>query len=845
MDLYRNKPKIEINRYIGFVIVISIMIIFSQLISVGSIPDSNTEETVNNSLVNVSENIDNSIFETLEPKGLQTRASRASTNIDGISQWDVNVLASYNTKTSGCTIGDLDPTRAGNEIVTVNGDGLAAMVYKSESGDWKSIDLWQGEGELITPVIADCYPDNSGNELVVVGMAKGPEGEGAGQATMIYGSGDNWDSAIIYTASDMLHGLAIGDLDPNHEGNEVITMSFGFDVEMLTPNGTGPTDWTVTPMWKGEGKVRKGIIDDVDPNHAGNELVVVDKSGNCTMLYGSGSTWTAQTLWTDPGVPGIARLAVGEVDPNTPGKEIIVGGDSNNVGIIWREGNSWKGEVIFTDTDKIRGLGIADVDPTHKGNEILVFGYSTNVNLLIKSGSIWISRVIFTDTGRSHDLAVGEVDPNHPGPEILTAGYSKNITMISVSSWYYNVLSSYNTKTSGCTFGDLDSTRVGNEIVTVNGDGLVSMVFQTETGSWDDIELWQGEGELITPVIADCYPDNPGNELVVVGMAKGPEGEGAGQATMIYGSGDNWNSAIIYTAPDMLHGLAIGDLDPEHEGNEIITMSFGFDVEMLIPNGTGPTDWTVMPMWKGEGKVRKGIIDDVDPNHAGNELIVVDKSGNCTMLYGSGSEWTAQTLWTDPGVPGIARLAVGEVDPTIPGKEIIVGGDSNNVGIIWREGNNWKGEVIFTDSDKIRGLGIGDVDPTHPGNEVLVFGYSQNVTMLTKKDSTWSSKIIFRDTGRSHDLALGEFYSEHDGQEIIIAGYSKSITMIFNSGSAERPDFSIYAYPTEQAVDSGSQAQFNIGAPSLGGFNEPVKFSVSGLPNDALQLFLIQHPPWS
>jgi hypothetical protein len=814
----------NIHNYFGFIIAISIMLIFSHFLFTGTISDEGMNGNEN---IPVFDGIDS--FEFMDTFGTQ---SRSSTKIDGISQWDAEVLASYNTKTSGCTIGDLDPTRDGNEIVTVNGDGLVAMVYKSESGQWRSIDLWQGEGELITPVIADCYPDNPGNELVVVGMAKGPEGEGAGQATMIYGSGDNWNSAIIYIAPDMLHGLAIGDLDPNHAGSEIVTMSFGFDVEMLTPNGTGPTDWTVTHMWKGEGKVRKGIIDDVDPNHAGNELVVVDKSGNCTMLYGSDKNWTAQNLWIDPGVPGLARIAVGDVDPSAPGKEIIVGGDSNNVGIIWREGTNWDGEVIFTDSDKIRGLGIADVDPSHKGNEILVFGYSTNVNMLVKSGSLWTSRVIFSDTGRSHDLAVGEADSAHPGPEIIIAGYSKNITMISVSPWYYKVLSSYISKTSGCTFGDLDPTRDGNEIVTVNGDGLVSMIFQTETGAWDDIELWQGEGELITPVIADCYPDNPGNELVVVGMAKGPEGEGAGQATMIYGSGDNWKSAIIYTAPDMLHGLAIGDLDPNHEGNEIITMSFGFDVEILTPNGTGPTDWTVTHMWKGEGKVRKGIIDDVDPNHKGNELVVVDKSGNCTMLYGSGTDWTAQTLWTDPGVPGLARVAVGEVDPTIPGKEVIVGGDSNNVGIIWREGNNWKGEVIFTDTDKIRGLGIGDVDPKHPGNEVLVFGYSTNVNMLIKTGSTWTSEILFSDTGRSHDLALGEFYSEHKGQELIIAGYSKNITMVFNSGSAERPDFSVYAYPTEQAVDSGTKAEFNIGVLSLGGFNEPVTFSVSGLPTD-------------
>jgi hypothetical protein len=177
--------------------------------------------------------------------------------------------------------------------------------------------------------------------------------------------------------------------------------------------------------------------------------------------------------------------------------------------------------VIFTDSDKIRGVGVADVDPTHRGNEVLVFGYSNNVTMLTESSGTWKSRVIFTDAGRSHDLAVGEADPDHDGPEIVIVGYSKNVTMLSVSPWIYDVLSTYESKTSGCTIGDLDLTRDGNEIVTVNGDGLVAMVYQTESGTWESIELWQGQGELITPVIGNFYPEHDGNELIVVGMAIG------------------------------------------------------------------------------------------------------------------------------------------------------------------------------------------------------------------------------------------------------------------------------------------------------------------------------------
>jgi hypothetical protein len=584
-------------------------------------------------------------------------------------------------------------------------------------------------------------------------------------------------------------------------------------------------------MWRGEGKVRKGIIDNIDPSHSGNELVVVDKSGNCTMIYGSGNTWTAKTLWKDPGTPGLARIAVGEADPSKSGKEIVVGGDSNNVGLIWREGDEWQGKVIFTDTDKIRGTGIGDIDPTSSGNEIVTFGYSKRVTLLTRSGDNWKSRTIFTDTGRSHDLVLGEGDSTHDGLEVVIGGYSNNVTMISVSPWFYDVLWTSNNKISGCTSGDLDPTRAGKEIVAVDGVGRVEMIFRTSPTEWDHIELWQGEGELITPIIGNFYPEHDGNELLVVGMALGPEGEGAGQATMIYGSGDNWKSAVIFTNEDsMLHGAAVGDLDLTSDGDELIVMSFGFDVKMLTWTGPADTDWTSTFMWRGEGKVRKGIIDDVNPFHSGNELVVVDKSGNCTMISGSGTTWTAKTLWKDPGTPGLARVAIGDADTSISGKEIVVGGDSNNVGIIWREGDTWKGKVIFTDTDKIRGTGIGDIDPVSAGNEIAVFSYSKKVTLLTRSGSDWKAETIFVDTGRSNDLALGEFDPEHTGQELMIGGYSNNVTMIMNSQLTEKPDFSIYGYPATQAIDSGESVEFTIGVLALNGFNEQVKFAIENLP---------------
>ena len=120
----------------GLVIAFSLVLIVSQLIVLGFFPILNSVDKMadlDGDLIDIE---DQFTYEKFETHNIMQSHTRAPTKIDGISQWDAKVLASYNTKTSGCTIGDLDPTREGNEIVTVNGDGLVAMVYKTKSGSF-------------------------------------------------------------------------------------------------------------------------------------------------------------------------------------------------------------------------------------------------------------------------------------------------------------------------------------------------------------------------------------------------------------------------------------------------------------------------------------------------------------------------------------------------------------------------------------------------------------------------------------------------------------------------------------------------------------------------------------
>jgi hypothetical protein len=147
--MYKQKVcKKQNTEYILFaVLFISFFLLISQLN--GSNWENDSENLKDELGTSKIDSIFNSESNSITSPNFNTRSTK---KLEGISQWDSNVLASYPFKTSGCTIGDLDLSRDGNEIVTVNGDGQVAMVYKTKSNIWESITLWQGQGELITPV---------------------------------------------------------------------------------------------------------------------------------------------------------------------------------------------------------------------------------------------------------------------------------------------------------------------------------------------------------------------------------------------------------------------------------------------------------------------------------------------------------------------------------------------------------------------------------------------------------------------------------------------------------------------------------------------------------------------
>jgi len=393
-------------------------------------------------------------------------------------------------------------------------------------------------------------------------------------------------------------------------------------------------------------------------------------------------------------------------------------------------------------------------------------------------------------------------------------------------TWCSETVASDTQKFDGLNAGDADNDGK-TEIIGVGLAGKVWMVKYVNK-EWVTSTIWENPGELLLPYVGDA--DNDGkNEVVVVGMVAGPEADtGAGQVTMLKGSGTNWVATRIHTDPYMVHGVAIGEFDPDHAGNEVVVGTFGWNMtEIALTNG----QWSSTVMMHTNitapataGKVRTVVISDIDADGK-NEVTAACKNYEVYIVKKSGSTWTNKSIWRDTGGPARTHTGDFDGDGVI---DIVASGDSKNLALIKRSGTTWTGTVIFTDSDQMRGAQIWDVYDGHAGNEIIGAGYSGNVTMHYMVGTEWKHFLLFHDTGRLHDVKVADVNA--DGKlDIFCGGYSNKLTVI----SLKHPDFSVDITPKGVKVVDKTEVSFTATITSKDFYTDSLTVAVEGLPTGA------------
>ena len=174
--------------------------------------------------------------ETSQDNNAQVQ-SRAGTSNDIIPEWYSDVIFKGTNAIDGCAIGDCYPEHDGNEIIFCDRNFDLVMAYKDGTA-WTTTTIWHGSGQPLTPAIGDFDPDHEGNEIIIVGRTSGLEDDvvdSGGEAIEIYwnATSEKWVDIVIFTNLAMLHGAAIGDIDPRTDGDELVVVGFSYQVTLL------------------------------------------------------------------------------------------------------------------------------------------------------------------------------------------------------------------------------------------------------------------------------------------------------------------------------------------------------------------------------------------------------------------------------------------------------------------------------------------------------------------------------------------------------------------------------------------------------------------------------------
>jgi len=382
-------------------------------------------------------------------------------------------------------------------------------------------------------------------------------------------------------ANQLSGGLDFGDVDNDGYMETVIT-SFS-NSTMLARFDREEGRFVTSDIWRdGPGmSLWDAKIADVDPDHPGNEILVVGISKNLTMLYFEGGRWMARTLYTSP--EPIYGVEAADLTDEWLGPEIgLTDWTTRNMTILHREGSTWVNESVHCNDSLVR-IASGDVDPSNPKWEFVASGGNGSLVKVLRTNHTWVATTLWRDNSMLLNVAVGDFYPLHQGVEIVTVGFSGNVTMVT-GGQDTEVFVMWNSTNSleGVSVGDLHPERDGNEVL-VSGyrRNAVLISYKPETG-WEQSVIYtetDEELELNGALVADMDPTSPGLEGLVTALR-------AGATILRY---EDWNMKVYTSIPKLVttpNSTVSFRIIPEPYG--------GFDdpIHLFLSQGSGYTGIT-------------------------------------------------------------------------------------------------------------------------------------------------------------------------------------------------------------------------------------------------------------
>jgi hypothetical protein len=273
-----------------------------------------------------------------------------------------------------------------------------------------------------------------------------------------------WSLQIAADVGEKLGGCAIGDVDPDVPGNEIVAVGESGAVYLVAfKNGA----WTNEIIGQAPGEMVQCVLGDVDTNLPGLEIVVVGIAegteddggpGMAHVLFLEKGEWAMRDIYRSPAL--LHAACVAELD-NTLGAEVLLAGFSGQVVVMDLTEDGWveipagelpgaaKNAVAYQD-----GVALACAD----GSLVLVRsgpdGYATELIGQVPAGNarlatdgegrLLVARddgvldlytegvrdEIYRESEKLRGAVLANIDPTQSGLEAVTGGYGKAITVL-------------------------------------------------------------------------------------------------------------------------------------------------------------------------------------------------------------------------------------------------------------------------------------------------------------------------------------------------------------------------------------------------------------------------------
>ncbi len=337
-------------------------------------------------------------------------------------------------------------------------------------------------------------------------------------------------------------------------------------------------------------------------------------------------------------------LGVGDVDDDDEIEVVLCDFEGNLVMIEPLEDGSFRAGKIWQEegepgTDKgLFDLVIMDALSSSDGPEVLVGGYSGKLYAVHKNGEDWTSTVLVRSPLRIFDIELGDIDPA-PGEEVL--------------------------------YGSMQNDQV-------NPDRYLRYIRSTTGDQYEQVEVPVPEA-IKAIEVADADPEVEGEEVWITTSAWNDKGGTVSTLVELWKDGSIWKSKVLFTDPNnLLTNVVVGELWSGHDGNEmIITSLSGWCYLAYIEGGI----FEVKPIFQAKTETGSNFgleglaIGDINPRHPGDEALVTGYYNRVYQIVEVSGEVIADMAWEkdSPDMKlELSGVEIADVTPVHPGNEGLI-----------------------------------------------------------------------------------------------------------------------------------------------------------------------------